>query len=90
MTIFDEIYTSLLGVANEDSALDWVENAFSPGSPCFDANEEIWEARLRLCERLGLEDDRDVQILVDNFYDVQEYLCRKMFLYGIVYSQMIK
>ncbi len=90
MQIIDQIYSSLLGVANEASAIPWVENAFAPGSPCFDAYEAIWDARLRLYDRLGQEDDEDIQIIVDSFYDVQEELCRKMFQYGMLYSKMAK
>lgn len=56
-----------------------------PEDEFFEATiEEIYEARLRLCDKMGLDLDKnsDLQIITDGYSDLCRYLCKKMFAYG--------
>ena len=41
---------------------EYVENEFSEGSFCEAMYEKVYHANCRLCERLGVEEDRDVYL----------------------------
>lgn len=83
MDTFDDIYYSLLGEYMHEYALPWVEDAFLPGSVCYMALTRIWEARLRLAQRLGSsEEDPDLLVIVDGYEEIQLELCRRMYLFG--------
>ena len=74
------IYETLLGERLDPCP--GVENAFAPGSRCADLYEEIYEANLRLCERLDTEEDPDVEKIIDNFFEIARELSLRMFRQG--------
>ena len=82
MDTFETVYYFLLGEMEDGYALDWVENAFSPGSECDRAYRRIEAARQRLSARLGTEDDADVEEILSAQLDIQKALCQKIFAYG--------
>ena len=40
----------------------------------------------RLCQRLGVdgEEDKDIEVIINNYELITEYLCMKMFDYGVL------
>ena len=63
-----------------------VKNEFTIGSKCAVAYQEIFEANLRICNKLGVQEDEDVECIVSNFFDILQYLSLKMFDYGVLFT----
>ena len=49
-------------------------------------SEEIFDANLRICSKLGVQEDEDVECIVSNFFDILQYLSLKMFDYGVLFT----
>jgi len=76
----EHIYETLLGERLDP--YPGVGNAFADGSRCAKLYEEVYHANLRLCDRLGVEEDADVEIIVDRLLEMNRELCLLMFRYG--------
>lgn len=68
----------------------YVNNEFEPGTYCGEKYNLVYEANQRLCKRLGVEDgeDADVESIISNLFDIQRFLCEKMFEYGQMFQGM--
>lgn len=76
----EEIYLSMMGELV--SPVRGVENAFEPGSICEEIYQKIYQANFRICERLGVEEDSDVESIISNFFALNRELCIRMYRYG--------
>ena len=76
------IYETMMGEMEE--AYPGVDNAFAPGEKCEQLYAEIYEANQRLCQRLGAEEDADVEIIINSFFKMNRELCMKMYFYGML------
>lgn len=66
----------------------YVEDEFSEGKVCQTAYAEILDAYQRICKRLGVgEEDKDIEVIMNNFNTIMEHLCMKMYDYGCFFSQ---
>lgn len=74
------IYESMMG--NLVKPIRGIENAFASGTHCEQLYDEIYMANRRICERLGVEEDTDVELIVSNFLELNRELCIRMFGYG--------
>lgn len=61
---------------------EFVENEFADGKLCQKAYEDLFNASMRLCLRLGVDEDRDVEMIISSFFTITEHLCMKMYDYG--------
>ena len=61
----DLIYLSMMGELVQP--LDGIPNAFATGQPCHMLYQKIYAARCRLCDRLGVEEDADLESILDCF-----------------------
>lgn len=64
----------------------YVKNEFSVGEYCEEAYRRVYNANRRLCERLGVEEDSDVESIITDLMDIGEYLALKMYDYGKFFS----
>lgn len=64
----------------------YVENEYEEGNFCAIAYEEVFNAKLRICERLGIDEDNDVEIIINNLLDIGRHLSMKMYDYGVFFS----
>ncbi len=78
MDLYDEIYFTMLGQMEPTSALQWVPNAFAPNELCAKEYERMIQARDRLLDRLGVDDDEDVEIILNALSVIQYFLCRQI------------
>lgn len=76
----EHIYETLLGERLDPCP--GIDNAFAPGQRCAMLYEEIYRSNQRLCERLGREEDPDVEKIIDNFFEITRELSIQMFRYG--------
>ncbi len=59
-----------------------VENEFAEGSECCGLYEDVYRAKLSLCERLGENEDRDVETIIGSMERIARLLALKMYEYG--------
>lgn len=59
-----------------------VVNEFQDGMPCEKWYAEVYAANRRICARLGVEEDSDIEIMIDRLQKIAEYQCKKMYDYG--------
>ena len=71
---------------NPTEECKFVEDEFLEGKVCERAYTEIMSAYQRLCQRLGVdrEEDKDIEVIINNYELITEYLCMKMFDYGVL------
>ena len=67
--------------------LPQVENEFAPGRRREALYGDVLAAYERLCLRLGQdEEDADVEIIINDFLEMQKILCMKMYEYGVQFG----
>ena len=71
---------------NPPEEWNYVEDEFQEGKVCERAYAEMMNAYQRLCQRLGVngDEDDDIEIIIDSYEVITEYLCMKMFDYGVL------
>ena len=78
----EKIYLSMLGELTEP--VPGVRNAFAPGQPCEKLYRQLYEAKCRLGERLGDEEDADLETIVDAFFEINRQMCIRMYRLGLL------
>lgn len=81
------VYESMNGYADEKQILPAlhgiVQNEFAENSLCEKWCDLIYDARLRLANRLGTdEEDADILALVNAYESMSRYIAEKMYVYG--------
>ena len=76
----EKIYLSMLGELTEPEP--GVQNAFAPGQPCAELYRQIYEAKCRLCDRLGEEENDDLESILDCFFEINRQMCLRMYRLG--------
>ena len=59
-----------------------IQNEFEEGKPCSEAYKRVYESNRRLCERLGVDEDPDVESIINYMFDITRTVAEKMFAYG--------
>lgn len=65
---------------------EYVKDEFEEGSFCAGAYNEVYNARERLCRKLGTEEDEDIEIIINSLLDIAKHLSLKMYDYGAYFS----
>lgn len=83
----ESVYYTLTNELIESYQVPGVENIYADDAPCSKLYQEVYEANIRLCERLGqLEDDPDVELIINNLLEIGKQIGLKMFYYGQKFS----
>ncbi len=82
----DRVYDLLTGECSPTANDPIVENMFAEGRICEELYNDVYEANLRLCERLGVQEDVDVELIINSLLRISKLLSRKMFQYGAKYQ----
>ena len=86
MKLVENVYEAVLGVYADEG--DYViqnvriQNEFEEGKPCSEAYKQVYAANRRLCERLGVDEDPDVEMIIDSMFEIMRTVGEKMFAYG--------
>lgn len=80
--IAQAVYDRLLGHLALQTGGFEVEDLFADGALGDQLYEQIYEANLHLCQKLGVEEDEDLQSIIDHFWDITALVGEKMFQYG--------
>ncbi len=78
MDYYDKIYYSLIGELTEEAAFPWVPDAFASGSKCDKAYTRLLDARDRVLEKLGTDEDPDLEQMLNEMNTIQRTLCRQL------------
>lgn len=76
----EKIYLSMLGELVQP--LPGVPNAFAPGQLCSRLYTEIYKCKCRLLDRLGEDENPDLECIIDNFFEINRELCLRMYCLG--------
>lgn len=83
----ESVYETLTDALTEPYQVPGVENAFAEGTLCSSLYREVYQANLRLCERLGQpEADPDVELIVNNLLTITREIGLKMYHYGQTFA----
>lgn len=84
----ENVYLTLTGDMLDENSVPGVGNAFAEGMPCCELYRQIYEANQRLCSRLGkIDEDADVELIINNFLEINRILCLEMYRYGQLHSK---
>lgn len=84
----EDIYDTMIGELIPEFCVPGIHNEFEEGEPCERLYEEVYNAKCRISEQTGFEEDPDVEIIIGNMFDIQKILCKKMFEYGVKYHSL--
>lgn len=56
----------------------YVANEYEEGKFCGKAYKEVYHAKQRICGRLGADEDKDVELIINNLIDIGQHLSMKM------------
>ena len=80
------IYDILNGYYESDDTIVYegmdAENEFQEGRECAVLYEKVYQARLRLSQKLGRDEDPDVEAVVNGMNDIGRILAYRMYEYG--------
>ena len=78
----DDVYYTLDGQMTMEGGIPGVENAFESGKPCDLLYAEVYNANMRLCQRLGVDEDMGDSDVDTIFMQICEIMGKKMYEYG--------
>ena len=78
----DIVYDLLNGTRIRQPGDPEVENLFAIGRECAQLYDQVYAANLRLCQRLGVEEDSDVELIINSLLRIGELVGQRMFRYG--------
>jgi len=78
----DIVYDLLNGTRIRQPGDPEVENLFAIGRECAQLYDQVYAANLRLCQRLGVEEDSDVELIINSLLRIGELVGKRMFRYG--------
>lgn len=86
------VYDGMSGLLDDNcyqtTELKLVQDEFVDGLFCEQAYEEVFLANQRLCQRLGVQADKDVESIIDNLLAISRHLALKMYDYGVRFSSV--
>ena len=78
----DIIYDLLCGTRIWQPGDPEIENLFADGCPCEVLYEQVYRANLRLCQRLGVEEDADIETIISTLLGICKLVGKRMYCYG--------
>ncbi len=78
----DIVYDLLNGTRIRQPGDPEVENLFAIGRECEQLYGLVYDANLRLCQRLGVEEDADVETVINSLLRICELTGKRMYRYG--------
>ena len=67
----------------------YIENIFSEGSICDKAYQGVYEAKCNLCQRLGVQEDGEVERIIVNLLSIGKHMAMEMFDYGVLFASYL-
>lgn len=85
-TLKEQIYNQMIGAYSEDSIPEIIRgivlDEFKANQPCAQAYERVYQAKQNLNERLGTDEDPDIECIINSMFDICKQLSMKMYDYS--------
>ena len=78
----DIIYDLLIGTRIRQPDDPEIENLFADGRECELLYAQVYNSNIRLCQRLGNEEDADVEMIINSLLRICELTGKRMYSYG--------
>ncbi len=78
----DIVYDLLTGTRIRQPDDPEIENLFAIGRECEHLYNQVYNANLHLCQRLGVLEDADVETIINALLRICETTGKRMYLYG--------
>ncbi|SHK54432.1 hypothetical protein [Hespellia stercorisuis] len=88
--LYDAITGNLAQTEKVASAQEVIKNEFASGALCNRLYQEVYQSNQNLCERLGTDEDKDVELIISNLFQIAEHLSKRMYDYGAAFSNVLK
>ena len=82
----DIVYDLLIGTRIRQPDDMVVENLFAEGRECELLYSQVYDANLRICQRLGVEEDSDVETIINSLLQICALTSKRMYYYGKEFS----
>lgn len=87
----EQVYLTLTGDLPEELGVPGVEDLFADGKPCDRHYTQMWEAYMRLIDRLGGRDyDDDGEIMINSLLAICEKVGYAMYRCGAMFGNQEK
>lgn len=83
----EDIYNTLLGYMQPGYCVPGIRNAFASGTVCSRWQREFYRSKLRIEQRLGVDEDEDLDEMRTALEAIQRELCYRMFEYGFQFGK---
>lgn len=77
------VYYTLHGNPLDYPEVPNVENLFAENKPCFKHYEAMHQAHIRLLDRLGVDEDPDIETIICALMDIEQIIAEEMFFCGV-------
>ena len=84
--LMDVVYDLCTGMRIRQSGDPEVENLFAIGRECEQLYSQVYDANLRLCQQLGVEENADVETIINSLLRICELTGKRMYRYGAEFS----
>lgn len=65
----------------------FIENEFAEGKKCDELYSQIFDAKCRICERLNVDEDSDIEMIIESMNEIAHILSLKMYDYGAIFGR---
>lgn len=76
---FDILYETITGQVLEEFAVAEAENLYQDGKPCDVLYEQVQAACSRVCGELGVEEHKDLTLILDSMDKICKEVSREVF-----------
>lgn len=57
-------------------------NEFAEGTECYQLYEQVYQANRKVCELLQEEECQEVEVIINNMFDIMKIIAFRMYDYG--------
>ena len=82
----DIVYDLVIGTRIRQPDDPEVENLFAIGRECEYLYAQVYDSNLRLCHRLNVEEDADIEAIINSLLRIGELVGKRMYRYGIEFG----
>lgn len=86
----ERIYDLMNGYFNTEECefpeSEIVENEFEEDKFCSIRYKEVYDAKVKLCSRLGEDENKEIETMISGLLAIGKYQCFKMYDYGMYFS----
>ena len=83
----EDVFDAMMGFLIPAARVPGVENIFEQGSPAYLKFEEIYLACERICQRSGVEEDPECEIIKNSLLELEKIIGVSMFKKGYEFGQ---